>query len=329
MAEGVGRKMKRKHLIMACTALVAVAGVYALGRWSATSAASSRAPEARDAGMSQTDALPSGSAAPATRRIKGGPLPPSTAPLGTTFADLQARANAGDADAARRLVHDLDRCGRLRAAEWNNAGTTNTLLERKTEGMNAAQLRTYQALLDAMEVRQQAADKNRELCGGVDDKMLDTLVANIAQAARLGDADARACYLGQGPLYNVRSLLEHPGVLQSYRRDATAMIESGVAAGDWRVVDLLQRAYEPGAQGLLAGMLGSDPAQHYRYLKLYRLGAEPHRASQLDRQIAAVAASLPPEQRYEADRWAQTAFKESFSGPSTTTTPQGWDACTF
>lgn len=320
--------MKRKHLIMACTVLVVVAGVYALGRWSAMPAS----PLATGTGGKPAQAADAPARAAATspvRTRKGSPLPPPTTPLGTTFADLQARANAGDADAARRLVHDLDRCNRQRAAEWNNAGTTNALLERKTEGMNAAQLRTYQALLDAMDVRQQTAGRNRELCTGVDDKMLDTLVANIAQAARLGDADARACYLGQGPLYNVRSLLEHPGVLQSYRRDASAMIESGLAAGDWRVVDLLQRAYEPGAQGLLAGMLGPDPAQHYRYLKLYRLGAEPHRASQLDRQIAAVTANLSPEQIYEADRWAQTAFKDDFSGASTTATPQGWEACTF
>jgi hypothetical protein len=318
--------MKRKHLIMAFTALVAIAGVYALGRWSAMPASTAEANASRAASSA---APASGTAGASTERVKGGPLPTPTTPLGTSFADLQARANAGDVDAARRLVHDLDRCSRLRATEWNNAGTTRTLLDHKTEGMSAAQLRTYQVLLDAMDVREQSAGRNRELCAGVDDKMLDTLVANIAQAARLGDADARACYLGQGPLYNVRSLLEHPGVLQSYRRDATAMIESGVASGDWRVVDLLQRAYEPGAEGLLAGLLGPDPAQHYRYLKLYRLGAEPHRASQLDRQIAAVAANLPPEQIYDADRWAQTTFKENFSGPSTTTTPPGWDACTF
>lgn len=320
--------MKPKHLVMACTALIAVAGVYALGRWSAMPAAPARQIDAGIADARQGDGSLSAAGLPAQAK-RGGALPAPTTPLGTSFADLQARANAGDADAARRLVHDLDRCSRLREAEWKNAGTTSTLLEHKTEGMSAAQLRTYQTLLDAMEVRQQTAGKNRELCAGVDDRMLDTLVANIAQAARLGDADARACYLGQGPLYNVRSLLEHPGVLQSYRSDATAMIEGGLAAGDWRVVDLLQRAYEPGAQGLLAGMLGPDPAQHYRYLKLYRLGAETHRASQLDQQIAAVATSLSPEQIYEADRWAQTAFKEDFNGPSTTTTPQGWDACTF
>ena len=319
--------MKRKHLIMACTVLLLVAGVYALGRWSAMPASSASTAGA-DAGNGPAVAgLPGTASSP--KASPGGPLPPPTAPLATTFTDLQARANAGDADAARRLVRDLDRCSRQRAADWKNAGTTQALLDRGTEGMNAAQLRTYQTLLDAMDVRQQTAARNRDLCAGVDDRMLDTLVANIAQAARLGDADARACYLGEGPLYNVRSLLEHPGVLQSYRRDANAMIERGLAAGDWRVVDLLQRAYEPGAQGLLAGMLGPDPAQHYRYLKLYRLGAEPHRAGQLDRQIAAVAASLPPERIYEADRWAQTAFKENFSGPSTTTTPPGWDACTF
>ncbi len=318
--------MKWKHAIMACTALVAVAGVYALGRWSAlpTPETAPRAAQTRAAG----DGAGGTDAAPATP-AKGGVLPPVSASLGATFSDLQARANAGDLDAARRLVRDLDRCSRLRANEWRNAGTTQALLDRKTDGMSAAQLRTYQVLLDAMDVRQQTAGRNREMCAGADDKMLATLVANIAQAARLGDADARACYLGRGPLYDVRGLIEHPGVLQGYRRDATAMIDAGLAAGDWRVVDLLQRAYEPGAEGLLAGMLGPDPAQHYRYLKLYRLGAEPHRVAQLDRQIAAIAASLSPEQRYDADRWAQGTFEDKFSGSSTTSTPPGWEACSF
>ena len=44
--------MKWKHAIMACTALVAVAGVYALGRWSAlpTPETAPRAAQTRAAG---------------------------------------------------------------------------------------------------------------------------------------------------------------------------------------------------------------------------------------------------------------------------------------
>ena len=105
-----------------------------------------------------------------------------------------------------------------------------------------------------------------------DEEMLGALVESMAQAAKLGDEEARACYLGSGPLNDMRSLVRHPEALRSYRDNAKGMIEAGVRSGDWRVVDLLQRAYEPGAQSLLAGLVGADPVQHYRYLKLYRLG---------------------------------------------------------
>lgn len=322
--------MNRKHAIMACAALMVIVGAYALGRWSAPRP-SATAQSGQQAATSREEAEPKPPLVAGAHAsiAKGSALPSPSMPLKSTFAELQARADAGDADAAKRLVRDLDRCSRLRAVEWKNSGTTSDLLDKKTEGMGAAQLRTYQVLLDAMELRQQNARKDRELCAGVSDRMLDTLVANIAQAARLGDEDARACYLGQGPLYDVRSLLKRPELLRSYRNDVSAMIETGLAAGDWKVVDLLQQAYEPGSQSLLAGMVGSDPVQHYRYLKLYRLGAEQYRAAKLDQRIAAIAASLPPEKVYDADRWAQAAFKESFSGSSTAATPMGWDACAF
>lgn len=258
----------------------------------------------------------------------GDPLPPHDAPLKSTFAELQARANAGDAAAASRLFRDVNRCNRLRGSEWKNSSASDDLTSRKTDGMTPEQLRTYQILLDAMEVRQQGVRKTQEQCAGVSDEMLGSLVPNIAQAAKLGDEDARACYLGSGPLYDSRSLIDRPDALQSYRSDAQSMIDAGLAAGDWRVVDLLQQAYEPGAQGLLAGVVGTDPVQHYRYLKLYRLGAEEHRVAQLDHQLAAAAANMTPAQIADADEWAQSNVQK-FRGPSTAGTPQGWDACAF
>ena len=161
---------------------------------------------------------------------------------------MRARAAGGYADAAKRLLRDLYRCSRLHSSKWTSDGATNDLTRKSTDGMSAAQLRTYQLQLDAMELRQQGVRKNQELCAGVSDKMLEALVPSIAQAARLGDEQARACYLDRGPLYDARSLLKHPESLRNYGNAASALIDSGLAAGDWRVVDLLQQAYEPGAQ---------------------------------------------------------------------------------
>jgi len=80
---------------------------------------------------------------------------------------------------------------------------------------------------------------------------------------------------------------------------------------------------------LLAGLVGADPVQHYRYLKLYRLGAEPFRATSLDRQLAAAAANLTPAQTADADAWAQSTYEKNFKGPSTAAAPPGWDPCAF
>jgi hypothetical protein len=326
--------MNRKHALITCAAIVAIAGGgYAFGRWSlpepSAIAHADQDADATSVAEKRDDPQQSLAAGVSAPVVTGGVLPLSTMPLKDTFALLQARTNAGDAGAARRLVRDLDRCSRLRGTNWKNSGTTNDLVNRDTDGMSPAQLRTYQVLLDAMELRQQEARKDRQLCSGVSDETLDTLVANIAQAARLGDEDARACYLGRGPLYDARSLLAHPESLQAYRNNTSAMIGAGLAAGDWRVVDLLQQAYEPGAQSLLAGLVGADPVQHYRYLRLYRLGAEQHRIARLDQQLAAAAANLTPAQLAEADEWARTSLRGNFKGNSTSATPQGWEACAF
>jgi hypothetical protein len=324
--------MKHRFALLTCVAVAAIAGAYFLGRANAPSpgagAVSGPAEDAAAPGGDAPRRPVSAPAKPAIQARKGDPLPPPAAPLKDTFAELQARAEAGDAAAASRLMRDVNRCNRLRGSEWKNVGASDELTERNTDGMTPAQLRTYQILLDAMELRQQGVRKTQELCADASEQMLDSLVPNIALAARLGDEDARACYLGRGPLYDSRGLLDHPESLQSYREDARSLIESGLAAGDWRVVDLLQQAYEPGAQGLLAGVVGSDPLQHYRYLKLYRLGAEPHRIAQLDRQLASAAANLSPGELAQADEWAQSNLP-NFRGPSTAGTPQGWDACAF
>ena len=318
----------KRSILLAAAMLIAVGGAYYLGRSSTPHPSAFVAPVADDGAAGAADGQAAvGADTPAV--VTGGALPDAATPLKDSFTSLQARANAGDLNAAARLTRDLDRCRRLRGSQWKNSGATETLTRRSTDGMSAPQLRTYQLQLEAMELRQQAVQRNQALCAGVDEAMLDSLVPNIAQAARLGDEQARACYLGRGPLYDARSLIKHPEALRNYRGAATALINRGLAGGDWRVVDLLQQAYEPGSQSLLAGVLGSDPVQHYRYLKLYRLGAESHRVAALDQQLAAVAASLGAAELAQADQWAQTTLRENFRDPSTSTTPPGWDACEF
>lgn len=324
--------MTRRHALIFVAALAALAGAYYLGRANAPPS-SDAAPiaSAQRATDAATEAPPLAATSENARLAakKGATLPNAGTPLRQSYAELQARAAAGDAAAASRLFRDLDHCSRQNAAQWRNAAAMNDLAGKSTENLRPEQLRTQQMLLEAMELRQQSARAVQDLCAGVDEAMLGTLVANMAQAARLGDKDARACYLDRGPLYDARSLLARPQSLQTYKQQAQNMIQAGLASGDWRVVDLLRQAYEPGAQNLLAGLVGADPVQHYRYLKLYRLGAEAHRAAGLDRELAAAASGLTPAQLSEAEQWAQAMRSDRFTDDSTRATPPGWDACAF
>lgn len=246
------------------------------------------------------------------------------------FLELQMKADAGDIAASTRLYRSLHLCHRLRAMDWSNTLLANELLDVQTKGMLPGQMENYQAQLDAIESRKQNAQRLRVLCGTADEAMMDSLVPNVRRAAQLGEEHARACYLAMGPNYDPRALARHPEWIGMYRASVPAMIGAGTAAGDWRVVNILRNAYQPGAEGLLAGVLGSDPVQHFRYLKLYRLGAGPGDIEVLDRQLAEAAARLPPERLAEANEWAEATFRRNFHGRSSAESPNaGLDPCVF
>lgn len=325
--------MRRLHFAIACAATIAIVAAYQLGRVhgprpAGAAAAANVAAEGASAGHGAAAKPDPDRTVIAARAASS--LPPPGAPLRNAFAGLQARANAGDAAAATRLYRDLSLCSRFGSIDWANSQLADELLGERVDGMASEQLDNYRAQLEAVESRKRNVERLHALCDGADAKMLDSLVPNLQRAAQLGEEHARACYLAAGPNYDARGLMDHPERLQAYRRSVPALVEAGVAAGDWKVVDILREAYQPGAQGMLAGALGADPYQYYRYLKLYRLGAESFRAAKLDRQLAAAAAQLQPERRNEADAWAETAFRRDFgAGNSTESTVAGWDPCSF
>ncbi|MGH8032857.1 MAG: hypothetical protein ACREO8_10975 [Luteimonas sp.] len=318
--------MRRLYLIAASLALIAMVCAYLLGR-AQPDAASSLPP--RVAHRSAGD-LAAEKPTPAQRSARSAPLPVHGTRLESVFSDLQARADAGDLAAATRLYRDLSLCGRFRAMDWSNTLLADALLSGPVDAMAPVQLENYKAQLDAIESRKQNMQRLHVLCDGTDAGMLDSLVPNLQKAALLGEAHARACYVAVGPNYDARALLRHPQWLDGYRRSVSSLIDAGMAAGDWKIVDILRSAYQPGAEGLLSGVLGSDPDQYYRYLKLSRLGAGPGDSDTLDQQLAAAAAQLPAERLAEADDWAQTTFRRNFNGShSAESTVAGWDACAF
>lgn len=297
--------------------LAALAGAYWLGR---------SQPHA-----SQGDAESSALAVPADRRAR------STQPglrngsrARGYFAELKIAADGGDLAASTRLYRNLDLCHRLRSAAWSNAVLAGELLDTQTRGMSAAQLENYRAQLDGIESRRQNARRMSELCDGADAATLDSLVPSLHQAAQLGEPYARACYLAMGPGLDMRALARHPEWIDTYRTSVPGMVEAGLAAGDWAMVNVLRTALQPGAEGLLGGALDADPVQHFRYLKLYRLGAGAGDIAVLDQQLAVAAARLSPQQRAEAETWADTTFRRDFGGrPSAGAPGLDRDPCVF
>lgn len=252
------------------------------------------------------------------------PLPPSGTPLKQIFDELKARAGAGDVTAASRLYRDLSTCFAAEATMRSNTLNASALLEHPD---NSAPAAIQQQQLDRAQELLKGTDRLKTLCAGVDQSLLGSLATTTLQAAQLGDASARDCYVHRGPFVNPRGMVDDPASVGTYRQQAPALIDSSIASGDWKMVDMLQYAYGPSGTNLIAGLVGPDPVQHYRYLKLYRLGASGTRIPALDRQLAYAANQLDAQQRADADAWAATTQQSYFHGSSTDATPQNWNAC--
>lgn len=249
------------------------------------------------------------------------PLPPEDAPLGDIFDELKDRASAGDAAAASRLYRDLTRCRILGGWQAFSLDRASEVLARNPDGASEETLGMVQAQIDY-------AQRLEQRCGKLEPRMLDDIVPAMLRAAQLGDADARDCYVHRGPAQDLTSLAHHPEFLDTYLRSAPMLVDAALAEGDWKMVDMLQYTYRVSHPGsLISGLFKPDPVQHYRYLKLFRLGADGDRVMELDAKLAAAAATLSPADIAQADAWAQDRYEQSFHGSSTDAVPPDWNAC--
>lgn len=163
------------------------------------------------------------------------PLPPSDLPFDSTTAALQARADAGDRVAACRLGIGLLRCDGVRRHEEFVARLGYDSAEHFAEGGNLAMANK----MDEQRLR------NLELlaqCKEVDEALRERGTEYLAKAARAGNPHAMAVY-GAG-----LHLREDPGFaatkeFDDWRRDAAAMLERALQAGEPMAVAALQQGY--------------------------------------------------------------------------------------
>ncbi len=255
------------------------------------------------------------------------PLPPPNTPLAQVYADLKARADAGDAPAAARLYHDVGRCLHTHDVLTNQARAAGWMLEDDTSKLDADQLARRERRLGTIEDDLAKARASSSLCDGVTPAQLQLAPAAL-RAAQLGDAQAADCYVGAG-LTAGGGLLDHPEWLQDYKDNALSLANAAVEQGDWAMVGQLQRAYaQSNGAGLLGQVTGADPSQAYAYLKLRSLGAvTPQGNSYLSRQLADAAQNLPADAVTQGDTWAQSTYQQYFGATPQINTPRGFNPC--
>ncbi|SDX76438.1 hypothetical protein SAMN05421681_107282 [Lysobacter enzymogenes] len=321
-AESVPLKRVRTAAAIAL-ALAALVAVYLMGRHQGRTAAheDAQGPVAAEGQAAAATLAPAALAA-------AGAAPPAGTPLRRAFPTLQARADAGDLAAATRLYRDLNQCRGFARRERDVRRYSDELLAARANATDPRQRETLRAGLEAAEANERTLDALRAQCQGVDDAMLGSLAANLQKAALLGEPYARACYLARGPGFDAAALLDHPERISAYRGTARALVERGIADGDWRVLEQLRGALEPGADTLLAAAVGRDAAQRYRYLKLFRLGAPPQ-PGVTDEDLAMAAAKLSPTQLADAEAWATRTFNQNFHGRAIDADGPLWDPCVF
>lgn len=237
-------------------------------------------------------------------------MPPQGLPLAQSFAALRARAAAGDLNAASRLYHELLHC-------HNALRNQQRLLFRSALTLAFAASDADLAFAD------KTMDRGRDIalhCNGVSADMLDQLDDAMLRAARLGDTQARACYVYRGPGIDMQSLLRAPQSLRVYRNAAPQLIDQALEEGDWAMVRVLMHASrfvgpnEPASvDDLATALLGPDPIRLYRYSKLYSLGAGGLASSLMELGLDQAASRLSPEQRAEADAWARAFHQQHFA----------------
>jgi hypothetical protein len=286
------------------------------------------------------------SPAAAMRQLRPEPLPKSARPtpiepikaanlshgkppsrLADDFAQLKQKAQSGDGVAASELYRQLNACSKAKLVNWRSMNSYVSSMAA------AADSRTDLGNVGPINAAAQAdADRmaaTESLCDGATDEMLRELASTTLEAAKLGDADARACYIHRGPFVDPTAVLDNPSLLANYRSDTTALVEDAIDAGDWRVVAMLMHAYANTGSQMLTGVTGFDPVMAYQMRKLWSLGLPSRYEEYNDSPLAQARLGLTDDQLAQADTAAQITFDNNFrtSGNPALKVSGTWDAC--
>ncbi|HXD83592.1 MAG TPA: hypothetical protein VN599_04075 [Rudaea sp.] len=262
-----------------------------------------------------------------THRVtSSAPLPPPGTPLKDTYAELKARADAGDGQAASRLVHDMEKCSWIAKMKLFLPQTLPSALGGNDKKLTAEELSWREKSLGHYQKELDLIHNNEAFCAGLDQKEFDTLTPNLLRAAQLGDTWATDCYLSSG-VTGMQGLLDHPEWLAEFKQNAIPLARAAIENGDWVAVGIMEHAYGGFFSDFISQVTGTDLAQRYRYLSLQRFGASGDFTAKLDEQISGITPNLSMDQIADGDAWAQEMYARHFDGTSSNGLSNGTNVC--
>lgn len=258
------------------------------------------------------------------------PLPAPGTPLKQTMSELQARAAAGDAEAASRLYHDTQRCAQFRRMKVSAPRIAEMALGGTDKKSNLSP-KDSAVFLDIAQKQLDFIRDNAIFCSDLNDDDIDPIfLPSALQAALLGDAAAADCYVSGGGTFGFPpGLLEHPEWLTDFKQNAIAIANAAIEKGDWIMVSQIANAYDGMMPSLLQQAAGPDKALAFRYYKLSRIGAQGdgNGLQYLAGRLSALAKDIPSNAKAAADAWAQDAYQRYFSKNPQNTAYKNYRVC--
>lgn len=248
--------------------LLVVAG--GLGWWMGlTHSAMSRATgpsSATVSGVGAADApMSSEGAAASTATPRNRPLPDPKQPLREVLADLRARADAGEPDAACRLAAEMEYCDRIATQLSTMSEVMRPANHRLPPGARAT-AELHAAIHQSQQALSAGAEqllRESEHCEGVEPISASRRLQYWRRAALGGNVVAIRHY-AVGNAFRTNETLENLDNLRVYQREAETIAQRGVAAGDLPTVMALAAAHAPAqpfGRRLLAQAVTPDRSQ--------------------------------------------------------------------
>ena len=251
------------------SALLLVFAVGGLGWWLGRI----QSPEIRVSEASDSparDATPADPAPPSRTLGEGSrppnrPLPDAARPLREVVADLRARADAGEPDAACRLAAEMEYCERIA-----------TQLSSVSEAMRSTNVRLPPGTVMTPELQASIRQTQQAVAAGAE-RMLEESAhcegvpaisprqrLHYWRTAALGGNVVAMRHYAVGNAFRMNETLENLDNLRVYQREAETLAKRAIAQGDLPTVLALAAAHnpaQPGRRHLLAQAVTPDRSQ--------------------------------------------------------------------